>query len=834
MSELHYDAFISYRHGGVDQYVAEQLHKKLETFKLPASIVREKKKKGEKYKIERVFRDQEELPLSDNLEGTIVKALENSDNLIVVCTPRFSESIWCLKEVETFIKLHGRHNVYAVLVEGEPGDSFPKHLLVNEKGESVEPLAADFRGKNKAVINKKMKTEILRLVAPIFDLNFDDLRQRHKERQAKAIFRVSMTVSVLAIAFAAFLGFVAIRIANQNELIMDQNIEINSKKAEIEAQALSLEEMNDTLLYKQALSLAKESRDLIDKGDRRGAVEAAYNALTTYDDIEMPYTTEAQRALAEACYAYDSRNYAKSIISFKGYGIIEEYHATVDGDFILMVDSSNTLQVIDLTNYKTIHKVNDVADRVGYGSVSGFIGSQYFYYITEKDHDYKFVVEKINSNKVVCTLDNFYMSIFDDPESDYLLIEGSSEMTVFDKNKLEVIYNYKGTDSVSYAINDGDTLYTYESDYNFSGNGKLVKTDITTGESIESDSFGTDICKGTLIDDENIYLMASSLYAALSYDHIFCFDKETLALKWSNDVPSSKFISLNSYDDNVVLDTSSNIEVFDKESGTSKYQFVFTTDNLCDDFYVNTNGILVLNTYLSNGNMYYINLTDLTPPIEMNYTLDYNLDSAVDFVNGTLGVGYKSQDLLYIAYKYCTYVQPLKEEVDDTRSYFNVMNYAKWDDGYDGCFYYGDSARDEAEKLGLENAAIVKSLNYSPNNNYIVVSYDDYTSEVINKKTLEVIDSIENVLALSDYFGEDHNGNEYYGHQYGYAICVNKDGKIEFVVETMMGLVNQGGETKIVQKSKNYYADYEYVLYPIFDKDSLLMIAEELMTMYED
>ena len=50
----------------------------------------------------------------------------------------------------------------------------------------------------------------------------------------------------------------------------------------------------------------------------------------------------------------------------------------------------------------------------------------------------------------------------------------------------------------------------------------------------------------------------------------------------------------------------------------------------------------------------------------------------------------------------------------------------------------------------------------------------------------------------------------------------------------MMGLVNQGGETKIVQKSKNYYADYEYVLYPIFDKESLLMIAEELMTMYED
>ena len=35
---MKYDAFISYRHGGVDQFVAETLHKKLEAFKLPKRL----------------------------------------------------------------------------------------------------------------------------------------------------------------------------------------------------------------------------------------------------------------------------------------------------------------------------------------------------------------------------------------------------------------------------------------------------------------------------------------------------------------------------------------------------------------------------------------------------------------------------------------------------------------------------------------------------------------------------------------------------------------------------------------------------------------------------
>ena len=66
-----YDAFISYRHSELDKFVAENLHKQLEAFRLPGNVSR---KIGRK-KIERVFRDKDELPLTSNLEDPIMRAL---------------------------------------------------------------------------------------------------------------------------------------------------------------------------------------------------------------------------------------------------------------------------------------------------------------------------------------------------------------------------------------------------------------------------------------------------------------------------------------------------------------------------------------------------------------------------------------------------------------------------------------------------------------------------------------------------------------------------------------------------------------------------------------
>ena len=194
--DLKYDAFISYRHNDLDKFVATNLHRLLETYKLPKSII--KSNNLEKTKIERVFRDQEELPLASSLEDPIIEALKNSEFLIVICSPRLKESMWCKKEIETFIKLHGRSKVLAVLVEGEPADSFPKELLYDEKTKkAVEPLAIDCRGNSKAEVLKNLKQELLRLIAPMFNLNYDDLKRRHHERKVKNIIRISVASSIV-------------------------------------------------------------------------------------------------------------------------------------------------------------------------------------------------------------------------------------------------------------------------------------------------------------------------------------------------------------------------------------------------------------------------------------------------------------------------------------------------------------------------------------------------------------------------------------------------------------------------------------------------------------
>ena len=121
--DIHFNAFISYRHHPEDIKVAEQIHKGLERYKVPKAI---KKKTGGKM---RLFRDKEELPISSNLTDDITRALHNSDFLIVICSTHVKESLWVQREIETFLQTHDHSRVLTVLVDGDdPYDVIPEVL----------------------------------------------------------------------------------------------------------------------------------------------------------------------------------------------------------------------------------------------------------------------------------------------------------------------------------------------------------------------------------------------------------------------------------------------------------------------------------------------------------------------------------------------------------------------------------------------------------------------------------------------------------------------------------------------------------------------------------
>lgn len=323
---MKYNAFISYKHSELDMYVAKTIHKKLETFKVPRSV---SEKLGKK-KIERVFRDQEELPIGSDLADNILHALQESEYLIVICSPRTPESYWVQKEIESFIKIHGRRNILAVLVEGEPSESFPSQLLTGDNGEPVEPLAADVRGSSKGEIQKKIKTEIVRLAAALLGCNYDELRQRHRERKMKKALWCTVSVASLALAFGGYSVY--------NAMMIEKNYrgkQINQSKY-----------------------LADTALSLIDEGDRITAGMIALEALPSKDN-NRPYVAEAQYALNEALNVYDNGNVIEKDCLLKHDSPIYKFSYSSDGMKLVSVDQMGTVYVWDVEKSTLITKIGN-------------------------------------------------------------------------------------------------------------------------------------------------------------------------------------------------------------------------------------------------------------------------------------------------------------------------------------------------------------------------------------------------------------------------------------------------------------------------------------------
>ena len=460
MEKWTYDAFISYRHSELDKFVAENLHRQLESFRLPKKVVENAEHKGAdghkaevRTRITRVFRDKDELPLTNNLEDPIRKALEGSECLIVICSPRLKESIWCKKEIETFISMHGREKVFAVLVEGEPEDSFPEELLSWEETVTrpdgstevvkhlLEPWAADVRGADRRAVLKAMKTEILRLLAPMFGLQYDDLRQRHRERRMRRILSASLAVAGVCLAFGAVSTSMALRISSQKAEIASQNEELFKQQEQIQTQ-------NEQLMQNQALSLAENSLDRLSKGDRIGAIQLATQALTEYDGMEMPYTARAQYALTESLYVYDSRIGIKPLYQFETKGIINFTKVSPDGKLFLTCDASEGLILWDVGTGKQIKNLPD--NHMNSERSCTFVGSERVAYFGEKG---EVEIYDISTGDTTCFERGFYSALFADEEGKYLVLSSLFDIMVYDANSMELL------DSVT--LPEGAFVYTF-------------------------------------------------------------------------------------------------------------------------------------------------------------------------------------------------------------------------------------------------------------------------------------------------------------------------------------------------------------------------------------
>lgn len=198
-----YRAFISYSQ--VDRQHAKRLHSSLETYRVPKGIdapLQPNRRLG------RFFRDDDEMGASTDLGGTLRDALENSENLIVICSPHSARSKWVNAEILHFKSIGRGDRIFAVVVDGTPNSDdpesncFPPALRFEAIGEellsdrAVEPLGIDLR-------KERFPRSRLRLVAGLLGISFDSLWQREKRRMVKR--RAMAAFATLALGFVIVL-----------------------------------------------------------------------------------------------------------------------------------------------------------------------------------------------------------------------------------------------------------------------------------------------------------------------------------------------------------------------------------------------------------------------------------------------------------------------------------------------------------------------------------------------------------------------------------------------------------------------------------------------------
>lgn len=279
-----YFAFISYKSEDVEW--AMWVQHELEHYHLPASF---NGRTDIRRELRPIFRDIDELS-AGNLPDQIWQALENSQNLIVICSPKAAESPWVNQEVETFISLGRTDRIFPFIVEGNsPSEFFPPALLNLPKNE--ERLGGD-------VSKNGRDAAFVKVVAGMLGVGFDSLWNRYEK-----------------------------------------------EKAEEERKQ---REQRDRLMISQSRFLSEKANSLVEEGDAYTARLLAIEALPVdLNNPNRPYVIEAEIALRRASQSNTAvlRGHTDKVTSIS---------LSSDGHLIVSASFDGTIRLWDTTTGQTV------------------------------------------------------------------------------------------------------------------------------------------------------------------------------------------------------------------------------------------------------------------------------------------------------------------------------------------------------------------------------------------------------------------------------------------------------------------------------------------------
>ena len=724
--EYKYDAFISYRHCDLDKFVAENLHKILESYELPKNIKEQLGITGRT--IRRVFRDQDELPLSSNLEDPIVDALHNTKYLIVICSPRLKDSMWCKKEIETFKKIRGRKNIFCVLIEGEPSESFPEAVLTDDDNKTlVEPLAADVRGESKKEVLSKIKSEKLRLIAPMYGLDYDDLKQRHKAQEQKRKLTIATIVACACLLFALYTSIMLIKINSQQKILKNH----------------------------QALTLSEKAISSLKRDSRYDAIKNSYQALTKYEGVKMPYTSEAEYALSEALGVYDAGTSFRAMDELKTKGVVDYIKSNNNEKYILTYDESEELILWNSESLKKIATCNDIT---GYGfdeNDFAFAGDNYFAYITK---DGNISINSVKDGKRIKEIKH--------EDTRFNSVKGKGNTITYAAGKKLTIYNIKENKvigSIEYKDDIVRQMY-YSEDGKYIFVGTIInqfamdKEEYITVHAIEVDKakelnsveLNAGYINGMYTRGDNLYVLMNRTMGAKFNLLVASYNFKSDELNWSKteDDVWGKILTRSFKDgvDHVVVVNGNKLNVLEASTGETLHSFDMKSDIIDVYSYVTDELYLVFN---NDGTVNFVNM-ETGKNIIYNGKFAFNLDKYSRVTKNSKGYFLIPENENRVVFYEANSSKELKEEKIE-------LEYASDD---------SNSVKDAdklKEKYNIRSKNLISRMFYNDDKSLLFVSYVDDSFAVYDTKTKELKNVISDIDDPYHYFGKDKYGRIYIG-----------------------------------------------------------------------
>jgi len=540
-----YDAFISYRHSELDRYVAMTIQKRLEGFRLPKNF--SKKREGGRNVISRIFRDQDELSLADNLAEPLALALENSDFLIVISTPRYPQSSWCLQEIENFLKNHDMDHVLVVLAEGEPDESFPEILtyrdveITDDNGnvrierKSMEPLAADVRGADKREINKKMDDAVLRIAAAMFGVSFDSLKQRHREQRMRRMIAFFGSVAAVLLIFSIVCFALLTKINDQKSIISEQYRDIQLRYAN---------------------SMVNASQQLMSAGRRKDAVYLVNKVLPDNPvDETLPYSAEAERALASALELYDRRNGFSVKGSVDAESGVTELTASASGRYLAFASQDGNIVIYDMIAEKEVGRtgLSDSYTQLIYLSFMG--EDKLFFFENGEVHRYDILSGR---DELLYRGEN--SSVYLSEEGKVFAVWEDNILRIFDLNNKEIfsgdfteqLAEYAGREleiAAASCSHSGKTLTLALSPYG-GGASVLISVDLINSEEVFFDIYtiNANVCIAN--SDDMIYFVVYNGYTPdTMFANVYGISFATGQPLWASSVYNDVFTRIDYIED---------------------------------------------------------------------------------------------------------------------------------------------------------------------------------------------------------------------------------------------------------------------------------------------